>query len=52
LCMCFSCSSSPLAKYMAAFAPFANGVRMIGLGLGLWRNEALVKAISREGGQR
>jgi farnesol kinase len=45
-------SSAPLAKYMAAFAPAANGLRMIGLGLGLWTNEALVKAISREGGKR
>lgn len=45
-------SSGPLAKYMAAFAPAANGLRMIGLGLGLWRNEGLVKAISREGGKR
>lgn len=45
-------SSSPIAKYMAAFAPAANGIRMIGLGLGLWTNEALVKACSREGGRR
>lgn len=47
-----SCSSAPLARYMAAFAPGANGLRMIGLGLGLWTNNALVKAISREGGKR
>lgn len=45
-------SSAPLARYMAAFAPGANGLRMIGLGLGLWTNKALVKAISREGGKR
>lgn len=49
---CYSCSSSPFAKYMAAFAPAANGIRMLGLGLGLWTNEALVKACSREGGRR
>lgn len=44
-------SAAPLAKYLAAFAPAANGLRMLGLGLGLWKNEALVKAISRGGSQ-
>jgi farnesol kinase len=43
---------SPYAKYMAAFAIAANGLRMIGLGLGLLKNDALVKAISREGDKR
>ncbi len=46
------CSMAPYAKYMAAFAPAANGLRMIGLGLGLLKNDALVKAMSREGGRR
>jgi len=45
-------SMAPYAKYMAAFAPAANGLRMIGLGLGLLKNDALVKAMSREGGRR
>ncbi|KAH8941238.1 hypothetical protein BDL97_14G027100 [Sphagnum fallax] len=45
-------SMSPYAKYMAAFAVAANGLRMIGLGLGLLKNDALVKAISREGDKR
>jgi farnesol kinase len=45
-------SMSPYAKYMAAFAIVANGLRMIGLGLGLLKNDALVKAISREGDKR
>jgi farnesol kinase len=43
---------SPYAKYMAAFAVAANGLRMIGLGLGLLKNDALVKVISREGDKR
>jgi farnesol kinase len=45
-------SMSPYAKYMAAFAIAANGLRMIGLGLGLLKNDALVKAISRDGDKR
>lgn len=45
-------STAPLAKYLAAFALVANGFRMIGLGLGLWKNESLVKAISRGGSRR
>ncbi|KAH8956263.1 hypothetical protein BDL97_07G031000 [Sphagnum fallax] len=45
-------SMSPYAKYMAAFAVAANGLRMIGLGLGLLKNDALVKVISREGDKR
>lgn len=44
-------SSAPQAKWLAALAPAANGLRMIGLGLGIWKNEALVKAISRGGSQ-
>lgn len=37
---------------MAAAVPLANGVRLAAIGTGVLRNEAAVKAISREGNPR
>ncbi|BBN09950.1 phytol kinase [Marchantia polymorpha subsp. ruderalis] len=45
-------SLAPYAKYLCALAPAGNGVRMLGLGFGILKNEAMVKAMSREGGRR
>ena len=42
-------SDSSEARYIAACVPLANGVRLAAIGLGLLRNDAAVKAISREG---
>jgi farnesol kinase len=45
-------STGPQAPYLAALAPGVNIFRMIGLGLGILKNEAMVKSISRYGDAR
>ncbi|PKA56443.1 putative phytol kinase 2, chloroplastic [Apostasia shenzhenica] len=45
-------SSSSLAPFLAALAPGVNMVRMVLLGLGVWKNDAIVKSMSREGDHR
>lgn len=45
-------SSGPQAPYLAALAPGVNIFRMIGLGLGILKNEAMVKSMSRYGDAR
>ena len=45
-------SNAPEARYIAALVPFANGVRLAAIGSGALRNEAAVKAISRQGDPR
>jgi len=42
-------SDSSEARYIAACVPLANGVRLAAIGSGVLRNDAAVKAISREG---
>ncbi|KAG9453558.1 hypothetical protein H6P81_006462 [Aristolochia fimbriata] len=42
-------SSGSLAPYLAALAPGINIIRMMLLGLGIWKNDALVKSMSRSG---
>jgi hypothetical protein len=44
-----ACSDSLEARYIAACVPLANGVRLAAIGTGVLRNDAAVKAISREG---
>lgn len=46
------CSSESYAPFLAALAPGINIIRMLLLGLGIWKNEAMVKSISREGDYR
>ena len=46
---CLARSDSSEARYIAACVPLANGVRLAAIGLGVLRNDAAVKAISREG---
>jgi len=45
-------SAGPQAPYLAALAPGVNIFRMIGLGLGILKNEAMVKSMSRYGDAR
>ncbi|XP_068644218.1 probable phytol kinase 2, chloroplastic isoform X2 [Aristolochia californica] len=45
-------SSGSQAPYLAALAPGINIIRMILLGLGIWKNDALVKSMSRSGDYR
>ncbi|CAA7406254.1 unnamed protein product [Spirodela intermedia] len=45
-------SSGELAPFLAAIAPVFNIIRMIFLGLGIWRNDAIVKSMSRYGDYR
>ncbi|KAH0461220.1 hypothetical protein IEQ34_008795 [Dendrobium chrysotoxum] len=45
-------SSSNLAPFLAALAPGVNIIRMLLLGLGIWKNEAMVKSMSRQGDYR
>ena len=45
-------SDAPSARYVAALVPLANGARLAAIGTGLLRNEAAVKAISRQGDKR
>eukprot|EP00252_Welwitschia_mirabilis_P022127 TRINITY_DN5894_c0_g1_i1.p1 TRINITY_DN5894_c0_g1~~TRINITY_DN5894_c0_g1_i1.p1 ORF type:complete len:140 (+),score=12.19 TRINITY_DN5894_c0_g1_i1:166-585(+) len=45
-------SNGSQAPYFAALAPGINIFRMIGLGLGLLKNEAMVKSMSRSGKAR
>lgn len=45
-------SPSHLAPFLAALAPGVNIIRMLLLGLGIWKNEAMVKSMSREGDYR
>ncbi|KAF3330621.1 putative phytol kinase 2 [Carex littledalei] len=40
------------APFLAALAPGINSVRMLLLGLGLWKNDAMVKSMSRFGNYR
>lgn len=40
------------APFLAALAPAINIIRMLLLGLGIWKNEAMVKSISRHGDHR
>lgn len=49
---CRARSDSAEARYIAACVPLANGVRLAAIGTGLLRNDAAVKAISREGDPR
>uniref|UniRef100_A0A1D1XNQ1 Putative phytol kinase 2, chloroplastic n=1 Tax=Anthurium amnicola TaxID=1678845 RepID=A0A1D1XNQ1_9ARAE len=41
-----------LAPFLAALAPGINIIRMLLLGLGIWRNDAMVKSMSRHGDYR
>ncbi|XP_057866846.1 probable phytol kinase 2, chloroplastic isoform X3 [Cryptomeria japonica] len=45
-------SNGPQAPYLAALAPGVNIFRMIGLGFGILKNEAMVKSMSRYGDAR
>lgn len=45
-------STSPWAPYMAAVVPLCNGIRLLVYGLGLLKDEGLVKSVSREGDPR
>ncbi|KAH7656761.1 hypothetical protein IHE45_18G094000 [Dioscorea alata] len=45
-------SSGSLAPFLAALAPGINIFRMLFLGLGIWKNEAMVKSVSRHGDYR
>jgi len=45
-------SAFPWAQYMAAVVPLCNGIRLLVYGLGLLRDEGLVKSVSREGDPR
>lgn len=45
-------STGRQASYLAALAPGLNIFRMIGLGLGIVKNEAMVKSMSRHGNAR
>eukprot|EP01018_Ginkgo_biloba_P000271 Gb_02824 [translate_table: standard] len=45
-------STGPQAAYLAALAPAINVLRMIALGIGLLKNEAMVKSMSRHGDAR
>ncbi|MQL80032.1 hypothetical protein Taro_012471 [Colocasia esculenta] len=45
-------SSGSLAPFLAALAPGINIIRMLLLGLGIWRNDAMVKSMSRHGDYR
>ncbi|KAJ0987637.1 hypothetical protein J5N97_005993 [Dioscorea zingiberensis] len=45
-------SPGNLAPFLAALAPGINIFRMLLLGLGIWKNEAMVKSISRHGDYR
>ncbi|XP_078436031.1 phosphatidate cytidylyltransferase family protein [Wolffia australiana] len=45
-------SDSKLAPLLAAVPAAANAVRMILIGRGIWRNEAIVKSMSRYGDHR
>jgi hypothetical protein len=42
-------SASPSARFLAASVPLINGVRLLALGLGWLKDEAMVNSISREG---
>ncbi|KAM0953192.1 putative phytol/farnesol kinase [Dioscorea sansibarensis] len=44
--------SGSLAPFLAALAPGINIFRMLFLGLGIWKNEAMVKSVSRHGDYR
>ena len=46
------CSSGWCAPFLAALAPGVNIIRMLLLGLGLMKNEAMVKSMSRSGDYR
>ncbi|XP_072994601.1 probable phytol kinase 2, chloroplastic [Typha latifolia] len=45
-------SSESYAPFLAALAPGINIIRMLLLGLGIWKSEAMVKSISRHGDYR
>ncbi|KAL0922503.1 hypothetical protein M5K25_006493 [Dendrobium thyrsiflorum] len=45
-------SPGHLAPLLAALAPGVNIIRMLLLGLGIWKDEATVKSMSREGDYR
>nr|CAB3474711.1 unnamed protein product [Digitaria exilis] len=45
-------SSGTYAPFLAALAPGVNIIRMLLLGLGLMKNEAMVKSVSRSGDYR
>ncbi|KAL3695307.1 hypothetical protein R1sor_009383 [Riccia sorocarpa] len=45
-------SNASYTKYLCALAPGGNTVRMLALGFGLLENEAMVRAMSREGDRR
>lgn len=47
-----SYSSGTYAPFLAALAPGVNIIRMLLLGLGLMKNEAMVKSMSRSGDYR
>lgn len=42
-------STLPWAPYLAAVVPLCNGIRLLVYGLGLLRDEGLVKSVSRQG---
>lgn len=45
-------SDFPWAQFMAASVPLCNGIRLLVYGLGLLKDEGLVKSVSREGDPR
>lgn len=42
-------SVSPWARYLAALVPATNGVRLLVYGLGILKDDGLVKSVSRDG---
>ncbi|KAK8956261.1 hypothetical protein KSP40_PGU004817 [Platanthera guangdongensis] len=42
-------SHGHLAAFLAALAPGINIIRMLLLGVGIWKNEAIIKSMSRHG---
>ncbi|KAG0604306.1 hypothetical protein M758_10G160900 [Ceratodon purpureus] len=45
-------SAFPWAQYIAALVPVSNGIRLLVYGLGVLKDEGLVKSVSREGDPR
>lgn len=42
----------PWARFLAALVPVSNGIRLLVYGLGILKDEGLVKSVSREGDPR
>lgn len=42
-------STAPYARFIAAFVPFLNLIRILAVGTGVWQDPGFVKSVSREG---